>query len=84
MVSEFADQVSLCSLRSLWLKFRVVRVFRGSIPGSLAGLEKAVPARLAFNNGKFARIKTWVPVFHLTLCSRTDADHFGDINEMAG
>jgi hypothetical protein len=45
------------------------------LTGILGGQEKAVPACLALNYGEFARIKTRVPVFDRTLCSRTDANH---------
>jgi hypothetical protein len=69
--------------------FRVVRVFRGSIPGSLGGQEKAVPACLAFNYGEFARIKIGLggglsaESFHVQTTAFNDAFQSADGNGFA-
>jgi len=39
-------------------------------------------ARIGVLNDEITGITGKFPVFNRTLCARTDADHFGDINEM--
>jgi hypothetical protein len=55
---EGSAALILCPLRFLAAgKFRVFRVFHGSIPASLGGQEKAVPAGLISNSLEFEGIK---------------------------
>jgi hypothetical protein len=43
-----------------------------------------VTAKNTENAELFTGVAEKHPVFHLTLCAGTDANHFGDINEMVG